>query len=227
MGNEIIIRRRLKYLSVVALVCVFINYVRVPWMLFLGLVLPFLLFVLYIFGVFKSWNRTNFIREVVFLFAGATFWRVFLFFYNDIYSKFSSVGLLLILAFIVLTFIGSMVFPARKIFKFVVIFVIIASLFEIYFLTIVFKVVAQTRAGPVFFFGIIANVLFLISLFLLGKNLDVLEARAFFEKKKTALEKLEKMDAEQALIYLKDKLDSGMLSSEEYEKLRAEIICKL
>ena len=70
--------------------------------------------------------------------------------------------------------------------------------------------------------GIIGTAALYIALLLFGLN-NRIPALVYLSPKK----KKEKMTPEQSLRLLKDKLDFGMITEEEYQAQRAEIISKL
>ena len=75
------------------------------------------------------------------------------------------------------------------------------------------------------YFSIIGSTLLYISLLLFGVKNKIPSIIALSPEKERA--RAEKMNPEQALKLLKDKLDLGMITEEEYQTQRAEIISKL
>lgn len=75
------------------------------------------------------------------------------------------------------------------------------------------------------YFSIIGSTLLYISLLLFGVKNKIPSIIALSPEKERA--RAEKMNPEQALKLLKDKLDFGMITEEEYQAQRAEIISKL
>lgn len=75
------------------------------------------------------------------------------------------------------------------------------------------------------YFSIIGSTLLYISLLLFGVKNKIPSIIALSPEKERA--RAEKMNPEQALKLLKDKLDFGMITEEEYQVQRAEIISKL
>jgi hypothetical protein len=73
--------------------------------------------------------------------------------------------------------------------------------------------------------GIIGTAALYIALLLFGLNNRIPALVSLSPEKER--QKTEKMTPEQSLRFLKDKLDLGMITEEEYQTQRAEIISKL
>lgn len=193
-------------------------------------VAPYILFVLYILKFHKEFKATILVPITLGLIAFN-----YLFYYiesaifgYDIYFRDLIFDIVIIVAFGLATF-GALKGFNKKVF--LIIAMVVGLLVEVLSILNIFNAIEWYLEDGLYLYlftwtiGVLGTIAFYIAilLFALKNRIPAIISTLPEKEKKNA----EKMNPEQALRVLKDKLDFGMITEEEYQAQRAEIISKL
>jgi uncharacterized membrane protein len=238
-------KKPIVFLSITALVLIVIgystyffsnfNYVLRHTLFFISIAItlaPIIIFTIYILFLHKNHKTTICVAISFVLIAFAQ-----IFFYIIKIYQYRLIGSIVSILIIV-TFILSAISALRGLSK--KFFIIIASLFGLlqcvlfisFIIYATFFSISCDYQGPIIplysitvVCGVVGLKLFYIALLLFGlKNRIPAISTVFFKKEK---KNAKKISPEQSLILLKDKLDLGKITEEEYKNQRADIISKL
>ena len=229
----------IKFLSITALICTVYELAVRPlyfWNLrnilsFILTLTPVVLLVLYIFKFRAKLKATIFVPIIFGVLGLNTIFNFLLVFgYYNYFFGFSSVELILDLAKLVcliLALISALKGFNKKVF--VIVAMAVCLLYEALSLITIFRIIRFYIEDSMYLYlfeslmSIVGSSTFYIALLLFALKNKIPSILALSPKKAG----VEKMNPEQALKLLKDKLDLDMITEEEYQSQRAEIISKL